>query len=98
MPATQFFPAGHWVPQVPQSLELVSRLEQTPAQSTVPEGHVQVLFWQMRLPPQTSEQREQWVLLLLRLAHVAPHWVKPDAVQRTAQVPSLQIGAVPGQA
>jgi hypothetical protein len=76
----------------------VERSEQVPAQFTVPAGHVHAPFVQTRLLPQIWEQSPQFCLLFSRFTHVIPHWVKPDAEHRTAQVPSLQIGSAPVQA
>jgi hypothetical protein len=54
----------------------------------------------MRLLPQMSEQRPQLALLFCRSTQTGgvPHDVKPDAEQRTAQVPSLQTGSAAVQA
>jgi hypothetical protein len=85
------------VPHVPQLALSVRRSEQVPAQSTVPDGQVHVPLRQIRLPPQMSEQRPQLALFDERSTQALPHWVKPDAAHRIAQVPSLQIGVLPVQ-
>jgi hypothetical protein len=87
----------HCVPHVPQSVLLVERSAHEPLQLTVPVGHVHCEFWQTRSPPQLSPQRPQFCLFELRSTHEAPHRTYPEAAQRTAQVPALQVGAVAGQ-
>jgi hypothetical protein len=93
VPPTHPWPEIHCVPHVWQLALSVKRSAQVPAQFTVPAGQVHIASSQMRLPPQVSEQRPQWSLFDARSTHDAPHWVNPDAAQRTAHVPSLQIGA-----
>jgi len=83
------------VPQVPQFAASVERSEHVPAQLTVPVGQVHAPFVQTRLLPQICEQRPQLSLLLCRSTHWVPHCVKPEAEQRTAHVPSLQMGSAP---
>jgi hypothetical protein len=59
VPSTHPWPETHCVPQEPQFAPSVERSEQVPVQFTVPVGHVHSLSAQIRLPPQTSEQRPQ---------------------------------------
>jgi hypothetical protein len=66
-----------------------------PAQLTVPDGHAQLPFWQIRFAPHVAKQSPQLVLLFWRSTHWPPHCVKPEAAQRMAHVPSLQTGALP---
>ncbi len=84
------------VPQVPQLVASVCVFEQVPAQFVVPLGHPHWPALHTRLLPQICEQRPQFCLLFCRSTHWFPHCVKPDAEQRTAQVPSLQMGSVVG--
>jgi hypothetical protein len=97
----QACPAAHVVPQVPQLAPSVERSAHVPAQFVVPEGHPHAPFVQMRLLPQICEQSPQFCLLVCRSAHDAmtpvPHSVKPEAVQRIAQTPSLHSGSAPEQ-
>jgi hypothetical protein len=53
VPLVHTVPAAQALPQLPQSVLLVSRFAQTPAQSVVPDGHAQSPFVQMRLPAHT---------------------------------------------
>jgi len=89
------------VPHVPQLAPSVCRSEHVPAQLVVPVGQPHAPAEQTRLLPQICEQRPQLSLLFWRSTHDAfgpvPHSVNPDAVHRTAQVPSLQTGSVPVQ-
>jgi hypothetical protein len=89
----------HVVPHVPQFAPSVWRSAQVPAQFVVPAAHPHVPAVQTRLLPQICEQSPQFCLLLWRSTHSAiipvPHSVKPDAVQRMAQTPSLQTGSAP---
>jgi hypothetical protein len=83
---------------VPQLVLSVDRFEHVPAQLLVPVGHAHWLFTHTRSPPQASKQSPQLALLEVRSTHEAPHCERPLAAHRTAQVPSLQIGAVAGHA
>ena len=56
-------------------------------------GHVQELFWQVRLPVQALPQLPQLLALLARLTQVVPHCVVPVGHK---QLPFMQavVGAV----
>jgi hypothetical protein len=70
-------PVSHAVPQLPQLLPSVARVEHEPEQSTMPAAHPHTPVVQTALPPQLVPHRPQFSASLCRSVHVAPPPPRP---------------------